>query len=33
MAHVAIPEDEGGVGLDHLEVVLALAGLCHLCKF
>lgn len=30
MAHVAVPEDEGGVGLDHLEVVLALSRLRHL---
>jgi hypothetical protein len=29
VAHVAIPEDEGGVGLDHLEGVFALAGLGH----
>lgn len=30
MAHVAVPEDESGVGLDHLEGVLALARLRHL---
>ena len=29
MAHVAVPEDEGGVGLDHLERVFALSWLCH----
>lgn len=23
MAHVAVPDDEGGVGLDHLELMLA----------
>ena len=30
VAHVAVPEDEGGVGLDHFEAVLALARLRHL---
>lgn len=30
MTHVAIPEDESGVGLDHLEAVFALSWLCHL---
>jgi hypothetical protein len=29
MAHVAVPEDEGGVGLDHLEGVFALSWLGH----
>lgn len=29
VAHVAIPEDEGGVGFDHLESVLAFAWLGH----
>jgi len=29
MAHVAVPEDEGGVGLDHLERVFALSWLGH----
>jgi hypothetical protein len=29
VAHVAIPEDEGGVGLDHLEGVFAFSWLGH----
>jgi hypothetical protein len=29
VAHVAIPKDEGGVGLDHLEGVFAFAWLGH----
>ena len=29
MAHIAIPEDECCIGLDHLEGVFALAGLGH----
>lgn len=29
MAHVAVPEDEGGVGLDHLEGMLAFAWFAH----
>jgi hypothetical protein len=29
MAHVAVPEDEGGVRLDHLEGVFALSWLGH----
>jgi hypothetical protein len=29
VAHVAIPKDECGVGLDHLEGVFAFAGLGH----
>jgi hypothetical protein len=29
MAHVAVPKDEGGVGLDHLEGVFALSWLGH----
>jgi hypothetical protein len=29
VAHVAIPEDECGVGLDHLEGMFAFAGLGH----
>jgi len=31
VAHVAIPEYERGIGFDHLEGVLALSWLCHLC--
>ena len=29
MAHIAVPEDEGGVGLDDLEGVFALSWLGH----
>jgi len=29
VAHVAIPEDQGGVGLDDFEAVFALSGLRH----
>ena len=30
VAHVAVPKNEGRVGLDHLERVFALSWLCHL---
>lgn len=30
MAHVAVPQNQGGVRLDHLEGVLALSWLGHL---
>ncbi len=29
MAHVAVPEDEGGVGLDHVEGMLAIGWSGH----
>ena len=31
VANIAVPQDEGGITLDHLEAVIALARLCHDC--
>lgn len=33
VAHVAVPQDERCVRLDHLESVFAFARFCHLCDF